>query len=136
GSGNDTGETRTALFRGQADGYFRLRPGDDARREWPRGSPHHSRRHRPRDAGALDTLLVAGAEHLATDRISRALLDAVAGLSDGTARVASVYTGAFVLAELGFLDDRRATTHWRHAGLLARRYPKVDVQPDVIHIRD
>ena len=90
----------------------------------------------PRDAGPLDTLLVAGAEHLATDRISRDVLDAVTELSDDAVRVASVCTGAFVLAELGFLDGRRATTHWRHAGLLARRYPKVDVQPDVIHIRD
>ena len=90
----------------------------------------------PADAGPLDTLLVAGAEHLATGRIGRDVLDAVTELSDDAVRVASVCTGAFVLAELGFLGGRRATTHWRHAGLLARRYPKVDVQPDIIHIRD
>lgn len=34
------------------------------------------------------------------------------------------------------LDGRRATTHWRHAATLARRYPRISVEPDVIHIRD
>lgn len=41
-----------------------------------------------------------------------------------------------MLAELGLLDGRRATTHWRHAAALAQRYPQVKVEPDVIHIQD
>ncbi|WP_295628654.1 GlxA family transcriptional regulator [uncultured Corynebacterium sp.] len=90
----------------------------------------------PADAGPLDTLLVAGAEHLATDRIDADLLATVDALAADAARVASVCTGAFALAELGWLDGRRATTHWRHADALARRYPAVRVEPDVIHIRD
>lgn len=90
----------------------------------------------PAEVGALDTLMVAGAEHLATDPIDAGLLDTIGMLAEGSGRVASVCTGAFALAELGFLDGRRATTHWRHADRLARRYPKINVEPDIIHIRD
>lgn len=50
--------------------------------------------------------------------------------------MASVCTGAFILAHLGLLDGRRATTHWRNAPELARRYPKVRVQPDTLHVHD
>lgn len=50
------------------------------------------------------------------------------------ARVLSICTGAFVLAAAGLLDDRRATTHWRHAPALAARYPKVQVQADVLYV--
>lgn len=87
------------------------------------------------DAGAVDTLLVVGGEEL-VKRIDPSLLEAAQRLEAGTGRIASVCTGAFVLAELGYLNERRATTHWRHAATLARRYPKIQVDPDVIHIRD
>jgi transcriptional regulator GlxA family with amidase domain len=40
------------------------------------------------------------------------------------------------LAQAGLLNGRRATTHWRHSGLLARAYPEVDVEPDAIFVRD
>jgi transcriptional regulator GlxA family with amidase domain len=50
------------------------------------------------------------------------------------ARVASICTGAFVLAAAGLLDGRRATTHWRAAELLARRYPAIHVDPDVLYV--
>ncbi len=50
-------------------------------------------------------------------------------------RMASVCTGAWALAEAGLLDGLRATTHWRHADALARRFPKVQVEPDTIYIR-
>jgi AraC family transcriptional regulator, transcriptional activator FtrA len=49
-------------------------------------------------------------------------------------RVASLCTGAFVLAAAGLLDGRVATTHWMHADDLARRYPQVDVRSDVLYI--
>lgn len=52
------------------------------------------------------------------------------------ARIASICTGAFVLAEAGLLHGRPATTHWMHTGELASRYPSVRVDPDVLYIDD
>ncbi|MDZ4268356.1 MAG: GlxA family transcriptional regulator [Mycobacterium sp.] len=57
-------------------------------------------------------------------------------LAPRSRRVASVCTGAFVLAALGLLDGRRATTHWAHCQELARVYPKVMVDPDSLFVRD
>ncbi|KQR17234.1 GlxA family transcriptional regulator [Cellulomonas sp. Leaf334] len=51
-------------------------------------------------------------------------------------RIASLCTGAFVLAAAGLLDGRVATTHWMHAEDLARRYPQIDVRPDVLYVDD
>jgi transcriptional regulator GlxA family with amidase domain len=50
------------------------------------------------------------------------------------ARVLSVCTGAFALAHAGLLDDRRATTHWAFANYLAKRFPAVEVDPDVLFV--
>ncbi len=84
----------------------------------------------------LDTLLVAGGDSLPHGPLDPALLRATSRLAEGAARIGSVCTGAFVLAELGLLDGRKATTHWREASLLARRHPSVTVEPDVLHTRD
>lgn len=88
------------------------------------------------DAGPLDTVVVAGADHLAEPGPEDELLAAVGTLAARTARIASVCSGAFVLAALGLLDGRRATTHWRHATTLARRHPRVRVEPDALHVTD
>jgi transcriptional regulator GlxA family with amidase domain len=63
-----------------------------------------------------------------------ALLAALRGTVARGGRVLSVCTGAFVLGAAGLLDDRMCTTHWRHAGELARRYPAAKVDPAVLYV--
>jgi len=63
--------------------------------------------------------------------------DVLAAVRDAAcrgARIASICTGAFVLAATGLLDGLRATTHWRAAGLLAARYPGIEVDADVLYV--
>ncbi|MPZ79281.1 MAG: helix-turn-helix domain-containing protein [Actinophytocola sp.] len=62
------------------------------------------------------------------------LVDAVRTAHEAGARVVSLCTGAFVLAAAGLLDGRRATTHWAHTEALAARYPRVEVDPDVLYV--
>ncbi|WP_067903407.1 GlxA family transcriptional regulator [Nocardia vaccinii] len=62
------------------------------------------------------------------------LVDALRQAHRRGARVVSLCTGAFVLAAAGLLDDRRATTHWLHAETLARRHPRVEVDPNVLYV--
>jgi len=62
------------------------------------------------------------------------LLDALRDAVGRGARGMSVCTGAFVLAAAGLLDGRRATTHWSHAAELARRYPAIDVDANVLYV--
>jgi transcriptional regulator GlxA family with amidase domain len=56
--------------------------------------------------------------------------------ADRGAYVLSVCSGAFLLAEAGLLEGRRCTTHWRYADELARRYPNLKVDPDVLYVAD
>jgi AraC family transcriptional activator FtrA len=51
-------------------------------------------------------------------------------------RLVSICSGAFALAATGLLDGRTAATHWMHADALARAYPRVRVDPDVLYVDD
>ncbi len=62
------------------------------------------------------------------------LVEAVRAAYDAGARIVSLCTGAFVLAEAGLLDGLRATTHWAHTEVLAARHPEVEVDPDVLYV--
>ncbi|MFD3515507.1 GlxA family transcriptional regulator [Streptomyces sp. NPDC058657] len=62
------------------------------------------------------------------------LVEAVRVAHEAGARVVSLCTGAFVLAAAGLLDGLRATTHWAHTAELAARFPRVDVDPDVLYV--
>lgn len=88
------------------------------------------------EVGRVDTLLVPGSDDFPAAPAPPEVLAAVLGLAPAARRVASVCTGAFVLAEAGLLDGRRAATHWRHTATLAHRYPGIAVAPDAIYVRD
>jgi AraC family transcriptional activator FtrA len=82
---------------------------------------------------AADLIVVPGWRDLddtPAPAVTQALRDAVAR----GARVASICSGAFLLAHSGLLDGRRATTHWRHTERLARLFPKITVEPDVLYV--
>lgn len=85
---------------------------------------------------SADTVMVAGGDELVGRPIDPDLVEALKSVADRTRRLASVCTGAFILARAGLLSGRRATTHWRHAGRLARAFPDIDVEPDAIFVRD
>lgn len=87
-------------------------------------------------AEALDTLLVVGGPGAERAAENPALLDWVRARAARARRVASVCTGAFVLAAAGLLNGRRAVTHWKDCATLARRYPSVRVEPDPIFVCD
>jgi transcriptional regulator GlxA family with amidase domain len=84
----------------------------------------------------IDTLIVPGGTGSAPASADERLLTWIRTVAPRTRRVASVCTGAFVLAAAGLLDGRRATTHWASAARLAERYPAVEVDPDPIYLRD
>ena len=64
------------------------------------------------------------------------ILDALRTAHRRGARIMSMCTGAFLLAEAGLLDGRRATTHWMYTDELARRYPAIKVDPRVLYVDD
>jgi transcriptional regulator GlxA family with amidase domain len=85
-----------------------------------------------------DTLLVCGGMGDAMDRVrtDTGLVTWLRDVSPRVRRVASICSGALLLAEAGVLDDRQATTHWSDVQELRQRYPAVRVLPDAIYTRD
>ncbi|HEX2015821.1 MAG TPA: GlxA family transcriptional regulator [Solirubrobacteraceae bacterium] len=87
-------------------------------------------------AASIDTLVVVGGDGTRQAVADRELIGWLGRVAPRARRVSSVCTGAFLLAEAGLLDGRRATTHWSACRLLARRYPAVTVDPEPIFTRD
>lgn len=88
------------------------------------------------DVAEADTVVVAGGDALVTRPVPAELTEAIRVLRPRARRLVSICTGSFALAGAGVLDGRRATTHWRHAGLLARAHPEVEVRPDALFVED
>jgi transcriptional regulator GlxA family with amidase domain len=86
--------------------------------------------------GPIDTLMVVGGLPARRPDHEPRLPAAIARMAPRCRRVTSVCTGAFLLAEAGVLDGRRATSHWAWCESLARRYPAVHVESDRIFVRD
>ncbi|MEV5950164.1 DJ-1/PfpI family protein [Streptomyces sp. NPDC051993] len=86
--------------------------------------------------GPLDTLIVSGGFGHEAAADNPLIVGHVRRLARESRRVASVCTGATILAAAGLLNGRRATTHWRYAEQLALAYPEITVDPAPIYIRD
>jgi len=90
-------------------------------------------RHGLETLAEADTIVVPGAADVAAG-LDPATVDALRAAARRGARVASVCSGAFLLAAAGLLDGLRATTHWLGTAELAARHPTVDVDPDVLFV--
>ena len=88
--------------------------------------------------GGIDTLIVPGAARpaVARAREDRVLISAVARLAPLARRLASVCTGAFIMAEAGLLAGEKVVTHWGACARLAAEFPELDVDPDPIFIQN
>lgn len=85
--------------------------------------------------GQADIIVVPGWRG-ADAPVPAPMIQALRSAHENGARIASICTGAFVLAATGLLDGRRATTHWRYANALARKYPAVRVEPHVLYVAE
>jgi len=90
----------------------------------------------PLGGAAVDTLMVAGGQGVEAAAADPVIIDWLQARAKRARRIASVCTGAFLLAASGLLDGRRAVTHWSYCAELARRFPKVRVESDPIFVRD
>ncbi|MBT9330026.1 GlxA family transcriptional regulator [Paracidobacterium acidisoli] len=86
--------------------------------------------------GPIDTLIIAGGPGAEDGPADPALLQWITQAARRSRRIASICTGAFVLAAAGLLDGREAVTHWSFCDRLAREYPAVKVRPDPIFLKD
>jgi transcriptional regulator GlxA family with amidase domain len=84
----------------------------------------------------IDTLIIAGGPGAESGIYDKDFIAWIAACAKESRRVASICTGAFVLAEAGLLDGKSAVTHWRFCDQLARDYPNVKVRPEPIYLKD
>ncbi|MBS1101630.1 GlxA family transcriptional regulator [Gluconobacter sp. Dm-62] len=84
----------------------------------------------------FDTLVIVGGEGHKTAMSCPKLLASIKYHAAKTRRICSICSGAFLLAQIGLLDERRATTHWQYAERLKALFPRVKVEADAIHVQD
>lgn len=84
----------------------------------------------------IDTLVIPGGDGTMRALDRHALIEWIQQTAGRARRVVSVCTGAFLLAEAGLLDGKRATTHWLYLDEFTQRYPQVTVEPDSIFVED
>jgi transcriptional regulator GlxA family with amidase domain len=89
-----------------------------------------------RSSGAFSTLIVAGGDGVEVAARSAKSLAFVKAVAKRGVRIASVCSGAYILAEAGLLDGRRATTHWQRTRHFVSAYPRVKLEADRIFVRD
>jgi transcriptional regulator GlxA family with amidase domain len=85
---------------------------------------------------AITTLIIVGGDGVEAAARNSCTLNFVRAVAKRGARVASVCSGTFLLAETGLLDGRRATTHWHRTRQFLATYPQVKLEPDQIFVRD
>ncbi|MEL7587497.1 MAG: GlxA family transcriptional regulator [Prolixibacteraceae bacterium] len=84
----------------------------------------------------IDTLLVAGMPDVPENMVSKVTLHWLKNQASTVRRMGSVCTGAFILAEAGLLNGKKATTHWMVCGKMAQLYPDIRVEKDPIFVKD
>lgn len=89
-----------------------------------------------RELTRVHTFMVAGGNGTLAALRNRDLVSFVRRAGERAGRIASVCSGAALLAEAGLLDGKRATSHWNVIQTLARAYPRVTFESDAIHVRD
>lgn len=117
---SDEGRLFSALTIAEENRVIRCRGGLLAQ-------PHHTIDDHP----PLDILLVPGGQGTRSARLNSRLLDWIVAQDRQTELTTSVCTGAFLLAERGILDGRRATTHWASVDWMREQYPAVSMLDDV-----
>jgi transcriptional regulator GlxA family with amidase domain len=84
----------------------------------------------------IDTILVSGIPNAPVNMVSKEILNWLKETSKTIRRMGSICAGAFILAEAGILNGKKATTHWRVCDKLAKCYPEVKVDSDPIFVKD
>ncbi|MDF9773937.1 GlxA family transcriptional regulator [Pseudomonas baetica] len=87
------------------------------------------------DGRVFDTVIVVGGDTI-VEQAPEAVLDYLRASIHTARRTASICSGAFVMAQAGLLDGRRATTHWAYARELQARFPAIKVEADRIYVID
>jgi transcriptional regulator GlxA family with amidase domain len=87
-------------------------------------------------SGAIDTLFIPGGPGVHRLRLRKDAISGLLRLCRRARRICATCTGAFMLAEMGILDNRTAVTHWRSCARLAQEFPKIHVDSEPLFIRD